>query len=279
METNLFKESELIIFDLDGTLYEDTDHFDYYAKTLSEEVIEEHKLSFFSDYELMKKGNHAVSIGKAYDVQNDWVLEVDPFTGNIERVVTWEGEKVADSTWREIHEGPVEYDFDQVIAIGDGWWLPNVAARHYGVKDPQPAYHKTKEFMATDAFTLSVIEGLREGLLSLKEKKSIVLLTNSTDDDVERLLKLLHLEGVFHEVVTNAMKPQETRAHFISIMKRYNVTTEQTLSIGDNYLNEIIPAKAEGMKAIYIDLDNGAVAYGDRKVTSVSELIEEMKEV
>ncbi|EZH65421.1 hydrolase [Bacillaceae bacterium JMAK1] len=279
METNLFKESELIIFDLDGTLYEDTDHFDYYAKTLSEEVKEEHKLSFFTDYEHMKKGNHAVSIGKAYDVQNDWVLEVDPFTGNIKRVVTWEGEEVVESNWKAIHDRPVEYDFDRVIAIGDGWWLPNVAARHYGVEDPQPAYHKTKEFMATDAFTLSIIEGLREGLLSLKEKKSIVLLTNSTDDDVERLLDLLHLEGVFHEVVTNAMKPKETSAHFISIMKRYNVTPEQTLSIGDNYLNEIIPAKAVGMNAIYIDLDNGAVAYGDRKVTSVSELIEEMEEV
>lgn len=30
------------------------------------------------------------------------------------------------------------------------------------------------------------------------------------------------------------------------------------------------------MKAIYIDLEEGAVQYGDRKIRSISELIQEM---
>ncbi|GAF21610.1 hypothetical protein JCM19047_1299 [Bacillus sp. JCM 19047] len=275
---NLFKDVDLVIFDLDGTLYEDTDHFDYYADTLAKELSEETQERFFTDYKEMKKGNHIVSIGKAYDVKNDYVIEVDPFKGHVKKVHRWDGEEVSATEWENLYPSPVSYDFDQLIAIGDGWWLPNVAARHYGISDPQPAYDATKEYMATEHFSLTVIEGLREGLLSLKEKKSVVLLTNSTEDDVERLLHLLQLEGVFHEVITSARKPQYTKQRFEEIIARYNTSPEKTLSIGDNYLNEIIPAQTLGMKSIYIDLEEGAMTFGDVKVRSISNLIEQMKE-
>ncbi|GAK13709.1 HAD family hydrolase [Geomicrobium sp. JCM 19039] len=276
MHDNAFKHIDLVIFDLDGTLYEDTDHFDHYAKRLSEELPEQNRANFFQDYDDMKKGNHAVSIGKAYDVVRDWVVETDPFTGQVSRVTDWEGGLVPTAQWKAVYPGAVSFDFDTLIAIGDGWWLPNAAARHYGVSDPQPAYHETKEYMATDQFELTVIEGLRTGLQALGQKKQVVLLTNSTPDDVERLLSMLDLTDVFTDVVTSAGKPQHTKAQFKTIMERYDASAERTLSIGDNYLNEIIPAGAIGMKAIYIDLEEGAVQYGDRKIRSISELIQEM---
>ncbi|GEM_PF-2522972 len=40
------KKIELFLFDLDGTLYEDQDHFDYYAKCLAERLKPE-KRDFF----------------------------------------------------------------------------------------------------------------------------------------------------------------------------------------------------------------------------------------
>ncbi|MFS0784984.1 HAD family hydrolase [Shouchella sp. 1P09AA] len=279
MTVNLFNNVDLVIFDLDGTLYEDTDHFDYYANTLAKELETSKQEQFFADYEKMKKGQHTVAIGKAYDVSRDVIVEVEPFNGHVEKVHRWNGEEVPQSEWKDMYQTPVTYDFDTLIAIGDGWWLPNVAARHYGIENPQPAYDATKEYMATENFSLTIIEGLREGLLALKEKKSIVLLTNSTEDDVERLLHLLDLEHVFHDVVTSARKPQHTVERFKEIMATYNVSTKRTLSIGDNYLNEIIPAQTLGMKAIYIDLEEGPMSFGDLKVRSISDLIEQMKEI
>ncbi|WP_052364174.1 hypothetical protein [Geomicrobium sp. JCM 19037] len=64
MHDNAFKHIDLVIFDLDGTLYEDTDHFDHYAKRLSEELPEQKRANFFQDYDDMKKGNHAVPSAK-----------------------------------------------------------------------------------------------------------------------------------------------------------------------------------------------------------------------
>lgn len=137
----IFQQAELIIFDLDGTLYEDTVHFDYYAQQLKLEL-------------------------------------------------------------------------SKMIAIGDGWWLPNVCARHYGVMETHTSYERTKEYMATDQFTLTKIPHLRSSLLHLKTKKITVLLTNSQDDDVARLLHLLDLEGTFDDIITVAKKPLHTLNHF-----------------------------------------------------------------
>ncbi len=83
---------------------------------------------------------------------------------------------------------------------------------------------------------------------------------------------------MFHEVITSARKPQYTKQRFEEIIARYNTSPEKTLSIGDNYLNEIIPAQTLGMKSIYIDLEEGAMTFGDVKVRSISNLIEQMKE-
>ena len=43
MLRNVFKEAQLIIFDLDGTLYEDTSMFNHYAHELMLELDEDKK--------------------------------------------------------------------------------------------------------------------------------------------------------------------------------------------------------------------------------------------
>ncbi|MDF0727383.1 hypothetical protein PY093_11865 [Cytobacillus sp. S13-E01] len=44
-------KTRVIVFDLDGTLYEDTHHFDYYALRLQEMLPEENRVLFWNDYE------------------------------------------------------------------------------------------------------------------------------------------------------------------------------------------------------------------------------------
>lgn len=251
----IITSAELIIFDLDGTLYEGTEHFDYYAKLILEQIGEHNRKPFMNDYENMKKGKHAVTIGKGYDASRDVGLTVNPFTLEVETVHEWDGsEWTVEKMKHTYKERSITFDFENIVAIGDGWWLPYALGKHYGLTNEQcyMQYVKTKEYMVTEEFTMPAIAGLRDWLLSLKKGKKIVLMTNSEEEDVARLLKELKLETIFEHSITSAMKPSSTLEHFQSLLEEYGVKAEHSISIGDNFINEIGPALQLGMKAVFI---------------------------
>ncbi len=254
---SFLEDAKLVIFDLDGTLYEDTDHFDYYAELLKEELrTEEEKKHFQIDYEAMKAGNHIVKIGKAYDAQRDNILTLDPMTLQVTEVHNWDGQLIHQSEVGTLYKEPLVFNFETMIAIGDGWWLPLVTALHYGIKDTFTSYNKTKEYMVTENFELTKTPGLKQGLLNLKKTKQIVLCTNSDLDDVIRLLKELDLEGIFDYILPSSMKPTKTAELFQSLFNKFNIAPQESVSIGDNFINEIAPALKLGMKAVYIQSES-----------------------
>jgi len=248
---NILLNAKVLVFDLDGTLYDGTEHYDYYASQLEKEVDENYRELFRNDYEQMKKNNHILSIGKVYDSNNDYVLTLDPLTLTISEVHTWDGKLVDKNQLDDSYMQSFSLT-DPFIPIGDGWWLPLVTSYHYGARDVWYCYDKTKEFMASDQFQIPQIKGLIEGLHELKSAKKLVLLTNSDRADVTRLLKILKLDNLFHLELTDGNKPLETEKHLKYIMNTYEVKPEEVVSIGDNFINEIAPALKLGMHGVYI---------------------------
>ncbi len=270
----LFEQAKLIIFDLDGTLYEDTDHFEYYAEQLALHLPTDIQADYMAAYWNIAAGKHIVSIGKVYDAARDLVLKVDAFSLRVLQAWNWQGEELQPSEVSHLYPRSITLNFDSMIAIGDGWWLPVVCAKHFGAKSTQSAYVRTKEYMATELFQLTRISGLREALIHLGERKKTVLLTNSAVDDVARLLKLLDLDHIFSEIITEGNKPGHTTKHFMHLMDNYHVSAEQCLSIGDNFINEIAPAWKLGIKTIFIDFYNlHYPEYSGVKVSSISDII------
>lgn len=258
---DIIDKSKVLIFDLDGTLYEDTDHFDYYAKLLATDLPKNEQRHFLKEYEAMKTGNHIVAIGKGYDVRRDSILTIDPMTLEITEVHDWSGQAWTMEKVHNTYDGPVAFDFENTIAIGDGWWLPFVTAKHFGVKDTHSRYNQTKEYMVTDQFQLTKTPGLKEGLLQLKSDKQLVLMTNSDSEDVGRLLKELELDTIFEHIIPSAYKPVKTVETFHDIMRRYGVKPHETVSIGDNFINEIAPALKVGMHGVYINPHQSEIAH------------------
>ncbi|MCF6136256.1 HAD family hydrolase [Pseudalkalibacillus berkeleyi] len=267
---DFYSDYKLIIFDLDGTLYEDTDHFDHYASLLKERVALEHQEDFIADYIAMKKGAHAVGIGKAYDAVHDSVLTLDPLTLKVTHVQNWDGSEWDQEKVRSTYKDDLTFDFENIIAVGDGWWLPYSSARHHGVsvEDTYQCYTRTKDFMVTDDFQLTKTPGLKEGLLKLKEEAEVVLVTNSEEDDVQRLLLELDLDEIFPEIVPLAQKPVQTKEIFQNLMKKYGASPGETISIGDNLINEIAPALLLGMKTIYIQPTGIELEHDNLKVVN-----------
>ncbi|TMW71553.1 HAD family hydrolase [Alteribacter natronophilus] len=269
---------KLYIFDLDGTLYEGTDHFDYYAKRLAIDVEEKNLESFWRDYEKSKIGDHILAIGKAYDVEEDAVLTVDPMTLRVVEAHNWDGTAWPSEKVEQVYDRDVEFDFEKIVAIGDGWWLPFACAKHYGVDNCYKRYVETKEYMVTDEFQLDPIPGLRDFLLRLGEKTNIVLMTNSDADDVGRLFKELDLEGVFPKVITSAKKPSLTDHYFNELKNEYSVAPSEVVSVGDNFINEIAPALLQEMKAVYISAHGNPVDHDNLiQVNRITDWVENFK--
>jgi FMN phosphatase YigB (HAD superfamily) len=245
-------QAQLLIFDLDGTLYEDTNHFAYFASLLQAMLPPDRQAAFAADYDDMLAGHHPVAIGKAYDIQRDVILTPDPITLHATAVCDWDGNPWSRKRIEETYPGPLTFDFERIVAIGDGWWLPFAAAKHHGVRDTYAAYVKTKEYLATHKHLLTRIPGLRSWLEQQRKSKALVLVTNSEQDDVERLLTQLDLHGLFHQTVTNAKKPTHTAKVFQQLLQEYAAQADEAVSIGDNYLNEVAPALHLGMKAVLL---------------------------
>lgn len=246
------REIKLIIFDLDGTLYEDTTHFEFFAQLLMNKLPKNIQKDFLLEYKKMKDNEHIVSIGKAYDAKEDSVLTIDPFTFKVINAFSWEGKRWDVSKVKATYPGPLTFNFDHLIAIGDGWWLPVVTAFHFGLTDTKDSYIKTKEYMTSDQFKLVQTPGLKEALIKLSKNKHLILVTNSEEDDVNRLLTKLDLQNIFDDIFPSANKPANSREHFQYIKTKYEINPKHILSIGDNFINDIAPAIQLDMHGLYI---------------------------
>jgi FMN phosphatase YigB (HAD superfamily) len=80
-----------------------------------------------------------------------------------------------------------------------------------------------------------------------------VLMTNSPKPDSEAILEKLGLSMCFQQKIFEAGKPVKTVERFRRIARTYAVRFDEIISVGDNLLNDIIPARKLGCKTIYID--------------------------
>ncbi len=272
---SFIEDSKVLIFDLDGTLYEDTAHFDLFAEKLQKLVPHDQQENFQQDFQKVKNGTHPLAIGKVYDAQEDLIWTWDPFIETLTMPETWSGE-LHNQQDKHLKFPASSFDFDRWIAIGDGWWPPYVLARHYGVpmKTCHNAYNETKVDMAKGDGWITETPGLRDFLHKLKDDMKIVLMTNSDAVDVERLLEHLSLQHAFETKITSAVKPVRTKEHFEQIVNQYNVPPEKVISIGDNFMNEIAPALQMGMKAVWLTPDQPQQAHENLwPVTSLVDII------
>ena len=136
---------DVIIFDLDGTLYEGDRHFALMVENIKKRLPKEHHQAYDALYEASISGRHSLGIGKVYDVEKDVIWSWDPFTTELKEARNWDNEVVT------IKDAPQklavsEFDYLRWVPIGDGWWPPYCIARHFEMKveDTQWAYMQTK---------------------------------------------------------------------------------------------------------------------------------------
>ncbi len=269
-----------VVFDLDGTLYEDTHHFDFYAERLKARTAAEHQGSFEDDYQKIIKGVHPLRIGRIYDVSRDLILIHK--NGSVSEAFTWDGEKLDEEGVRDLYREKLLFDMDTMFNVGDLWWVPNSIGRHYGLtsSDSAEAFRETRTFMTTPDFQMNTIQAFNEILEEVKEGVQVVLLTNSPEEDSEIILEKLGLKDSFHVKIFNGNKPLKTKERFALIREKTGIEYNEMLSVGDNLINEIQPAKELGCSTILIDPhvigEHGDADYIVRNIEGVVPILAEL---
>ncbi|GAA0450412.1 HAD-IA family hydrolase [Alkalibacillus silvisoli] len=272
MNKQFLEQHDVVIFDLDGTLYEGTEHFKLHTENLKAYLPSEQQKQFEMIYHQILEGNHPVQIGKIYDGQRDLIWTWDPFTEELTEARNWDDEVIqVENTPNQIKAS--DFDFVNWVPIGDGWWPPYAIARHFGitVETIQQSYNKTKEQMAELDGYLNQTPGLKDYLDTIYQDHTLIVCTNSDEEDAKRLLQFLELDKYFVELISWARKPVYTKEHFEGVLKRYNISPNQVLSVGDNFMNEIAPALQLGMSAMWLT-DSKVKPVDDKRLVLVETL-------
>lgn len=248
-----------IIFDLDGTLYEDAAIFDIYAQQMSSFLPAERRERFLADWNEAKAGRGVAAIGLGYDRTTDRLFH---FADNrITAWLDWEG-SIAPALTENVaaleHGDDIEADVSAAsiftegrFNIGDMWWLPAALAAHHGLtRDQQEqAFLATRAIMASDSYRVAPVPGVKETLTALQQGgMHLVALTNSPHETTTDVLRQVGLAGMFADVRPSAAKPGG--------LTRFLGETDAPrplLSAGDNYVNDIVPALRAGESGLFID--------------------------
>ncbi len=248
-----FNNIKAVVFDLDGTLYEDTHHFTYYAEQLKKRTPLEFHQAFEQDYKSVLEGTHTLKIGRVYDAEKDLILVQDNHV--VKEAYRWNGGRLSSEEVAALYPEKISFDMEKMFNVGDLWWVPNSIGRHYSLtsEDSHEAFIDTRVYMTTPQFQMTKVEPLNELLYQLKESIQLVLLTNSPEEDSMVIIEKLGLHNAFHYKIFNGKKPSLTKERFLTIKDHTGVNFYEILSIGDNYINEIQPAKELGCATVLID--------------------------
>lgn len=246
---------QVIVYDLDGTIYDDTRHFELYAKEIQSHLPVQAQGPFWDDYNAVLSGQHpALRIGTFYDVARDLVLEIKG--GNrVVRALHWDGSQLPPLVARELYQDPVETDHRTILNVGDLWWVPSAISTHYGglADNHAASFLRIRDVMSAPDFEVSSIPGLDHAINRLHGRVIQILATNSPQPDSEAILAKVGLLGQFDQMYFTCNKPAGLKRIFREIADQRGVPLSAILSVGDNLINEIAPAQSMGCQTIFID--------------------------
>ncbi len=236
----------VLIFDLDGTLYQGEGFLPRYYDELAvhaglpREVVER-------ETERILRGEHVLRLGAFYDPVTDRVLHAPSW--RIERVLTWEGGRVDDPR----HGGDVSLD-DDLVYVGDAWQAVLALAAHHQVSaaDRDRAFQAVRQAINDTVEAFLDTSALESVLDEVDRFDHRFVMTNTPEHLGQALVEVLGLPARFDGVRYGANKPRGLVRWLEELAVELDVTPQEILCIGDNYFNDILPAIRAGCRTIWI---------------------------
>lgn len=258
-----------VIFDLDGTVYQNNhfhrDYIHFLLEGTDKASWEDIIVTYIDDVYI---GKH-LSMNCVYDSKEISAETPDEFFSALEQSMLQRCNEVNDK---------VTVDG---IYLGDAWAVVTLIGTTLGLLRHDRAneiYKRTRNKMSLDG--MSGNPRLRKAITKLNTKCKTVLLTNSYEETARDFISKLGFENVFETIVFSAGKPE----HAVESVERYctdlKIHPETFLAIGDNALNDLIPFHKLGCKTVWVNpflnICEPVYDYSVKSLDELSELIELM---
>lgn len=253
-----------IVFDLDGTIYQNNDFCADYIHFLLEDTDKiqwEKPLAEFVD---------GILAGRNLTMNAYYKSDILPDTGIDDY---FRGLKAARLPDMPFEEAIARSD---VIYLGDAWAVTCLVGKTLGLLENgrgDNVYRKTREKMSRDGMFGD--SRLREAIRELSRHYETVLLTNSYEQTARDFLVQLGFQGIFRKVVYSANKPYEMANSLALQCPQLRSCPESFLSVGDHAFNDLMPLKALGCRTLWINPFENVRRYNaDITVGTLKELAE-----
>lgn len=241
------KDIKVLVFDLDGTLYQDENFVRPYLTHMFEGSNSESVVSMWSrEVERMLNGQHALKIGHFFS--KAYKSGLRHRGGEIIGMYDWEGKE------GELLTEPFSHSIDDIHYIGDAWGVLGTIAEYADV----PVSKRSEAFMAVRREMISELNsvkphiGVQAAIRGLGSIRHTLLMTNSPEDAARDFVVKLGLDNAFDAIVYGGEKPHGLSDYLQRYMREHDIAPEQIASIGDNAWNDLYPVKRLGGRTILI---------------------------
>ncbi|MBW7457766.1 HAD family hydrolase [Paenibacillus sepulcri] len=246
---NWLSAIKVIIFDMDGTLYQEDTFLERYIRYLLEETEHEGETeAAMSIGRAILAGEHAIQFGHFYHTEDDLglVREGDRFVQGF----TWDGAAIDEHACAY---GPLSSQAPHLIHIGDPWGIATVLSHKYKLTEQKlrSAFDRVRKEMVLTPYQFECHSDLFRAIeeLTAVEKKS--LMTNTHLESGVEFMSYMQIRHLFEDVVYGANKPFGLQSYFTSLLAQ-GYQAHEILSIGDNPWNDLHPAKRLGGRTCFI---------------------------
>jgi FMN phosphatase YigB (HAD superfamily) len=252
----------VMIFDMDGTLYQEDTFLGRYLTYMLEDRCSEKEIESMikTAYNILN-GEHFVSLGHYYDFTTDSIFTHTDLVPN--RAFSWEGNPLQQ-----------EYTKDSnLFYIGDPWCIALILGEKLGVSEEvrTNAFNRVRAEMLNAEFAIPKSEVLIQAFKHI-DVEAKILITNSPFESGEVFLEYLEVLPHFDKAIYNGKKPQGIEKTMIDLIEK-GYKPEEILSIGDNPFNDLYPARNKGARTVFIsDYRNLDQTPWDYKVKNIEEL-------
>ena len=227
--------ADTVVFDLDGTIYQDTEFHRIYLKYLVQKT----------PYETWEKDLAAFAD--------------DVFAGK--RLIMNSFYRIADGRFscpgdffNMLESSLAEKEEDKTVNLGDAWAVMEYIGRSLGLLENgrrQRVYAQTRLAMAQRG--LKTDHRLHEALERLKERCYTVLMSNSYESTAREFLRSIGFEGAFSSEVFSAGKPQRMKEALAGVRPGALQNPRSLITIGDFAYNDLEPLGRLGAVTVWMN--------------------------
>lgn len=235
-------EIKTIIFDLDGTVYQNTEFHRDYLRFLVEDSDKAAWLDELIAYADAVFCGERLVMNAFYSSQRIEAQTPGAFFQALEAARLTELD----------YEDALRQD--DCIYTGDAWAVVTLLGKALGLLDGERAdtvYRRTREKMHADGMKGS--ERLRSAIRQTNDCFETILLTNSYESTALEFLEQLGFDHTFEKAVYSANKP----GGMVGALRQRDAalldSPESVLTVGDHAFNDLIPLQRLGCRALWVN--------------------------